>query len=73
MVGRASRTRTRSAGLPTRSGTSAVAMSFLEVFQRITSALREARIVSVLAGSFANTYLELASATVALTHRQVSL
>jgi len=32
MVGRADRTRTRSAGLPTRSATSAVAMSVSEVF-----------------------------------------
>jgi len=56
MVGRAGRTRTRSASLPARSGTSAVAMSVSEVFHRITSALGEAGIAYMLAGSFASAY-----------------
>jgi hypothetical protein len=49
MVGRAGCTRTRSAGLP-------VAVSFSEVFHRITSALDEAGIAYMLAGSFASAY-----------------
>ena len=56
MVGRASRTRTRSAGLPARSSTSAVTMSVSEVFHRITSALGGAGIAYMLAGSFASAY-----------------
>jgi len=56
MVGRAGRTRTRSAGLHARSGTSAVAMSVSEDFHRITSALDEAGIAYMLAGSFASAY-----------------
>ena len=56
MVGRAGRARTRSADLLARSGTSAVAMSVSEVFHRITSALGEAGIAYMLAGSFASAY-----------------
>jgi hypothetical protein len=56
MVGRAGRTRTHSADIPARFSTSAVAMSVSEVFQRITSALGEAGIVYMLAGSFASAY-----------------
>ena len=56
MVGRAGRTRTRSADVPARSGTSAVAMTVSEVFHRITSALGEAGIPYMLAGSFASAY-----------------
>jgi hypothetical protein len=63
MVGRAGRTRTRSASLPARSGTSAVAMSVSEVFHRITSALDEAGIACMLAGSFASAYYGAPRAT----------
>jgi hypothetical protein len=56
MVGRAGRTRTGSAGLSTRSGTSAVAMSVSEVFHWITSALGEAGISYMLTGSCASAY-----------------
>jgi hypothetical protein len=56
MVGRADRARTRSASLPARSGTCAVTMRVSEVFDRITSALGEAGIAYMLAGSFASAY-----------------
>ena len=56
MVGRTGRTRTLSADVPARSSTSAVAMSVSEVFHRITSALGEAGIAYMLAGSFASAY-----------------
>jgi hypothetical protein len=56
MVRRAGRTRTHSADLLARSGTSTVAMSVSEVFHRITSALGEAGIAYMLAGSFASAY-----------------
>ena len=56
MVERAGRARTRSADVPPRSRTSAVAMSVSEVFHRITSALGEAGIAYMLAGSFASAY-----------------
>jgi len=56
VVGRTGRTRTLSADVPARSSTSAVAMSVSEVFRRITSALGEAGIAYMLAGSFASAY-----------------
>jgi len=56
MVRRAGRARTHSADLLARSGTSTVAMSVSEVFHRITSALGEAGIAHMLAGSFASAY-----------------
>jgi hypothetical protein len=56
MVRRAGRTRTHSADLLARSGTSAPAMSVSEVFHRITSALGEAGIAYMPAGSFASEY-----------------
>lgn len=56
MVGRTDRPRTLSADVPARSSTSAVAMSVSEVFHRITSALGEAGIAYMLAGSFASAY-----------------
>jgi hypothetical protein len=56
MVGRTGRTRTRSADVPACPRTSAVAMTVSEVFQRITSALGEAGIAYMLAGSFASAY-----------------
>jgi len=63
MVGHAGRTRTRSAGVPARSSTSAVAMTVSEVFHRITSALGEAGIDYMLAGSFASAYYGAPRAT----------
>jgi len=56
MVGGADRERTRSASLPARSGTCAATMSVSEVFDRITSALGEAGIAYMLAGSLASAY-----------------
>ncbi len=56
MVGRAGRTRIRSADVPARPRTGAVAMTVSEVFHRITSALGEAGIAYMLAGSFASAY-----------------
>jgi hypothetical protein len=56
MVGRAGLTRTGSADFPARSSTSAIAMSVSDVFHRITSALGEAGIAYMLAGSFASAY-----------------
>jgi hypothetical protein len=56
MVGRAGLTRTGSADFPARSRTSAIAMSVSDVFHRITSALGEAGIAYMLAGSFASAY-----------------
>jgi hypothetical protein len=56
MVRRAGRTRTHSPDLLARSGTSTVAMSVSEVFHRITSALGEAGIAYMPAGSFASAY-----------------
>ena len=68
MVGRAGRTRTRSASLPARSGASAVAMSVSEVFHRITSALDEAGIAYMLAGSFASAYYDVPRTTLDIDH-----
>lgn len=56
MVGCTDRPRTLSADVPARSSTGAVAMSVSEVFHRITSALGEAGIAYMLAGSFASAY-----------------
>ncbi len=56
MVGSAGRTRTPSADVRARSSTTAVAMTVSEVFHRITSALGEAGIAYMLAGSFASAY-----------------
>ncbi len=56
MVGRAALTRTGSADVPARSGAGAIAMSVSDVFRRITSALGEAGIAYMLAGSFASAY-----------------
>jgi hypothetical protein len=56
MVGHAALTRTDSADVPARSGASAIAMSISDVFPRITSALGEAGIAYMLAGSFFSAY-----------------
>jgi hypothetical protein len=56
MVGRTALTGTDSADVPARSGASAIAMSVPDVFHRITSALGQAGIAYMLAGSFASAY-----------------